>query len=125
MGRPSFPRRSNSESCKVAGCYRTLGMDADRNLVGSASTLGILREGRDLLPVAKRAFMDSENDRSLGGSKAGGRNTWDGNRMLRQAEDEGVASTLSGAVWRRDEIFESGASVSADRGACRRKQKEI
>ncbi len=36
-------------------------------------------------------------------------------RELAQAEDEGFASTLRGVVWRSDAVFESGASVPADR----------
>ncbi len=84
-------------------------------LVGSGSPLRIHTEAKDLLSGAKRASMDSESDGSLGGSKAGERNSGDGNRTLTQAKDEGLASPLPGAVWRRDEVWESGASVPADR----------
>src|SRR4051794_16077865 len=49
-------------------------------LVGSGSPLRLLTEAKDLLSGAKRAPMDSESDGSLGGSKAGERNSGDGNR---------------------------------------------
>src|SRR3954451_18858912 len=86
-------------------------------VVRSGSPLGILTEAKDLLSGAKRASMDSESKGSLGGGKAGERNSGDGNRTLTQAEDEGLASALPGAVSRRDEGGESGASVAPDRVA--------
>src|SRR3954470_18566545 len=63
-------------------------------LVRSGSPLRIRAKANDLLSGAKRASMDSEGEGSLGGSKAGERNSGDGNRRLRQAEDEGLASAL-------------------------------
>src|SRR4051812_4064436 len=87
----------------------------NRVIGGSSSLLRISKHTRDLLPVAKRAFMDGESDSSLGGSKAGGGSTRDRNRTLTQAEDEGPASTIRRAVWRGNALLESGPSVPSDR----------
>src|SRR3982751_2702283 len=104
-------------SHRAASLAQSLTIQGAELLDRSASPLRILPEAKDLLPGAKRASMDSESDRSLGGSKAGGRNSGAGNRTLTQAEGEGLASSLPGAVWRRDEVWESGASVAVDRVA--------
>ena len=95
----------------AASLAQSLTIQGAELLDRSASPLRILPEAKDLLAGAKRASMESESDRSRGGSKAGERNSGEGDRTLRQAEDEGLASPLLGAVWRRDEIWESGASV--------------
>src|SRR4051812_22786770 len=108
-------QNSHEASFGAASLAQSLTIQGAELLDGSGSPLRLLTEAKDLLSGAKRASMDSESDGSLGGSKAGERNSGDGDRRLTQAEDEGLASPLPGAVWRRDEIWESGASVSSAR----------
>ncbi|MFL6449652.1 MAG: hypothetical protein ACJ746_18510, partial [Bryobacteraceae bacterium] len=105
------PREVIFEAASLATSRAVKGAEP---VVRSGSPLRIVTEAKDLLSGAKRASMDSESEGSLGGSKAGERNSGDGNRTLTQAEDEGLASALPGAVWRRDEVWESGASVAPD-----------
>jgi hypothetical protein len=108
---------SLQNSYGAASLAQSLTFQGAELLDRSASPLRLLPEAKDLLSGAKRASMDSESEGSLGGSKAGERNRGAGNRTLTQAEDEGLASALPGAVWRRDEVEESGASVAPDRVA--------
>ena len=113
-GQPTKPARGHFGAASLASRSR---LKERNSVVRSGSPLRIVTEAKDLLSGAKRASMDSESEGSLGGSKAGERNSGDGNRTLTQAEDEGLASPLPGAVWRRDEVGESGASVAPDRVA--------
>jgi hypothetical protein len=108
---------SLQNSYGTASLAQSLTIQGAELLDRSGSPLRIVAEAKDLLSSAKRASMDSESEGSREGSKAGERNRGDGNRTLTQAEDEGLASALPGAVWRRDEVGESGASVAPDRVA--------
>src|SRR4051812_16199673 len=67
-----------------------------------------------LLFTRARAFMDRGEPRSQEERRSYDGSTGDGNREFTEAENEGVESKVSGAVWRGIALFESRAPVPAD-----------